>query len=165
MLSSLWFGQGPCHTSIACTGNPYCNFAVGRTKPKLAELTAFLDARYGARIDGLRLHLDGCPHACGQHWVGDIGVQGTTTRRDGARVEAYDIYLRGALGGEAAVGKAVLRKVPDPELEAHLARLLDRWLAEREGAEPLGRWVAGRSDEELKTILRGEAATTEEERR
>ncbi len=45
-------------------------------------------------IADLRLHLDGCPHACAQHWVGDLGFQGTTAR-DEATAQAYDIFARG----------------------------------------------------------------------
>ena len=55
--------------------------------------------RFGDDVAGLRLHLDGCPHACAQHWVGDLGFQGTTARdEDGKRRQAYDIFLRGGLG-------------------------------------------------------------------
>ena len=47
--------------------------------------------------DSLRMHLDGCPHACAQHWVGDLGFQGTTVRdAEGKRQQAYDVYLAGA---------------------------------------------------------------------
>ena len=38
--------------------------------------------------DGLRLHLDGCPHACAQHWVGDLGFQGTTVRDENGKRRA-----------------------------------------------------------------------------
>ena len=34
--------------------------------------------RSATQIAELRLHLDGCPHACAQHWVGDLGFQATT---------------------------------------------------------------------------------------
>ena len=85
--------------SIACTGEPHCNFSVTETKTRLGALLEGLEARFGEEIAELRLHLDGCPHACAQHWVGDIGLQGTTVRdAEGRRHEAYDIFLRGALG-------------------------------------------------------------------
>ena len=66
--------------AIGCTGEPHCNYAVAETKTRLGRLIEGLEDRFGDEISGLRLHLDGCPHACGQHWVGDLGFQGTTSR-------------------------------------------------------------------------------------
>src|SRR5581483_8850655 len=55
--------------AIACTGEPHCNFSVTETKSRMDGLVQLLEERFprGA-LDGLRLHLDGCPHACAQHW-------------------------------------------------------------------------------------------------
>ena len=66
--------------SIGCTGEPHCNFSVTETKTRLAALVEGLEARFGDDVADLKLHLDGCPHACAQHWVGDIGFQGSTVR-------------------------------------------------------------------------------------
>src|SRR5262249_58890860 len=68
--------------SIGCTGEPHCNFSVTETKTRLGRLVDHLEERYGEAVSELRLHLDGCPHACAQHWVGDLGFQGTTARDD-----------------------------------------------------------------------------------
>ena len=86
--------------SIACTGEPHCNFSVGETKQRLRDLVdAPRDDVRRATIAELRLHLDGCPHACAQHWVGDLGFQATTGKDDdGNRISAYDIFVRGSLG-------------------------------------------------------------------
>src|SRR5919204_423872 len=52
--------------SIACTGEPHCNFSVTETKSRLGELIERLEERFGADIAPLRLQLDGCPHSRGQ---------------------------------------------------------------------------------------------------
>src|SRR6185312_13111676 len=52
--------------SIACTGEPHCNFSVAETKTRLDRLIEGLEERFHTQIAGLRLHLDGCPHACAQ---------------------------------------------------------------------------------------------------
>lgn len=70
--------------SIACTGEPHCNFSVTETKGRLDRLIR-LEERFGTRIAELRLNLDGCPHACAQHSVGDLGFQGTTGRDEEGR--------------------------------------------------------------------------------
>ena len=91
--------------AVACTGEPHCNFSVTETKSRMDGLVQLLEERFGKDADGLRLNLDGCPHACAHHWVGEIGFQGTTVRdEDGKRRQAYDIYLRGSLDRPAAIG-------------------------------------------------------------
>jgi len=70
-------------SSIACIGDTHCNYSVVSTKPKLAAIIERLVSEFGDRTGGLKVNLDGCPHACGQHWTGDIGLQGTTARPEG----------------------------------------------------------------------------------
>src|SRR5258705_696690 len=98
--------------SIACTGEPHCNFSVGETKDRLRELVKHLETTFGDQIAELRLHLDGCPHACAQHWVGDLGFQATTGKdADGNRIGAYDIFTRGSLGPVPQIGRALFPRV------------------------------------------------------
>ena len=118
--------------SIACTGEPHCNFSVTETKSRLGSLVEQLEERFGDQVAELRLHLDGCPHACAQHWVGDLGFQGTTLRDDGGvRRQAYDIFVRGGLGPGAEIGRPVFRRVPTDELDAAVVGLVQGWIDER----------------------------------
>ena len=72
------------------------------------------------------------PHSCAQHWVGDLGFQGTTARDDGGvRRQAYDIFVRGSLGPGAAIGRPLFRRVPTDELDAAVVGLVQGWLDER----------------------------------
>ena len=155
--------------SIACTGEPHCNFAVAETKTRLATLIEHLEGRFGDTVSELRLHLDGCPHACGQHWVGDLGFQGTTVRDDeGKRRQAYDVLLRGALGPVAAIGRPVFRRVPTEELNETVERLIVAWLDNRGPTETFRAYCDRTSDDELGALIGREAArsrrgeTTEE---
>ena len=96
-------------SSIGCIGDPHCNYAVTPTKTKLATIIERLVNQFGEQVGGLKLNLDGCPHACAQHWTGDIGLQGTTSRGPaGEPIEAFDIILRGGLGKDAAIGKPIV---------------------------------------------------------
>jgi len=141
--------------SIGCTGNPYCNFAVGDTKPRLVKLVDHLERRFGEAIADLRLHLDGCPHACGQHFIGDIGFQGTTKRGEDGKIQAYDIFLRGGVGRNAAIGKPVLRRVSTEDLDVYVERLVAAYLENRRDGESLQAFCASREDEELVAIMAG----------
>jgi ferredoxin-nitrite reductase len=146
-------------SAIACTGEPHCNFSVTETKPRMDRLVQHLEERFGEDISGLRLHLDGCPHACAQHWVGDLGFQGTTVRDEaGKRRQAYDVYLRGGLGPQAAIARPVFRRVPTEELEETVDRLVASWLAMRGEGEDFRAFSDRMSDEELGILVGREPA-------
>jgi sulfite reductase (ferredoxin) len=149
--------------SIACTGEPHCNFSVTETKTRLGALIDRLEARFGEAIAGLRLNLDGCPHACAHHWVGDIGFQGTTARDDeGKRRQAYDVFLRGGLGPQSAIGRPIFRRVPSEELDGVVEGLLQGWLDGRRDGETFRDFCDRASDDELGLLAGHEPARTRE---
>jgi sulfite reductase beta subunit-like hemoprotein len=150
-------------TSIACTGEPHCNFSVTETKTRLDALVQHLEGRFGEDVAGLKLHLDGCPHACAHHWVADIGFQGTTVRDEqGRRQQAYDVFLRGGLGRRAAIARPVFRRVPTEELDDTVDRLISGWLTERKDGENFRAFCDRTSDEELGTLVGREPARSRE---
>ena len=147
--------------SIACTGEPHCNFSVAETKTRLDGLIQALEARFGTEIADLRLHLDGCPHACAQHWVGDLGFQGTTARDEGGvRRQAYDIFVRGGLGPEPAIGRSLFRRVPTDELDLAVGGLVAGWLGRRAPGESFTSFTRRTGDEELGELAGLEPART-----
>jgi ferredoxin-nitrite reductase len=151
-------------SSIACTGEPHCNFSVAETKTRLDDLIVHLETRFGgAALAGLRMHLDGCPHACAQHWVGDLGFQGTTARdEEGRRRQAYDIFLRGGLGPDAAIARPVFRRVPAEELAAAVEGLVGGWLSERLPDEGFRAFSDRLSNDELGALAGLEPARAKE---
>jgi len=146
--------------AIACTGEPHCNFSVTETKTRMDGLVQLLEDTFPReQILGLRLHLDGCPHACAQHWVGDIGFQGTTVRdEEGRRHQAYDIYLRGSLDRPAAIARPVFRRVPTEELDAAVVGLVSGWVAGRDEGETFRSFCDRTSDDELAQLAGREAS-------
>ncbi len=149
-------------SAIACTGEPFCNYAVAETKHKLAGIVRHLEGVFGDRVGGLRLNLDGCPNACAHHWIGDIGLQGTTLRErgpEGERLRGYDLFLRGGLGRDAAIGRPVFRRVPSGDVEQVLERLLHAYFDRRREGERIQEFFTRHSDEELVALgLAQEAA-------
>jgi sulfite reductase beta subunit-like hemoprotein len=150
--------------SIGCTGEPHCNFSVGETKQRLGRLVDHLEGVFGERIADLRLHLDGCPHACAQHWVGDLGFQGTTGKdADGRRLPAYDIFVRGSLGPDSAIARPVFRRVASDGLEAAVEGLIQGWLDGRRNEESFTEFQRRLSDEELGVLAQLEPARSRRE--
>ena len=144
--------------AVACTGEPHCNFSVTETKSRMDGLVQLLEERFGKDADGLRLNLDGCPHACAHHWVGEIGFQGTTVRdEEGKRRQAYDVYLRGSLDRPAAIGRPVFKRVPTEELDETVVGLVGGWVAQRGLGESFREFADRTSDEDL-GLLAGRAA-------
>ena len=149
--------------SLACTGEPHCNFSVTETKTRADALIQALEQRFGGDIAGLRLHLDGCPHACAQHWVGDLGFQGTTVRDEqGKRRQAYDVFLRGGLGAGAAIARPVFRRVPTEELDTAVEGLVAGWLAARGDGESFRAFCDRSTDDELGALAGREPARARE---
>ncbi|MHB8380728.1 MAG: nitrite/sulfite reductase [Candidatus Binataceae bacterium] len=147
-------------SSIGCIGDPHCNYAVTPTKTKLATIIERLVTDFGNDVAGLKLNLDGCPHACAQHWTGDIGLQGTTARGpNGEPLEAFDIILRGGLGRDAAIGKPLLRRVPSAKVEDYVSRLFAGYLAHRTDGESFTHFCVRTNDADLTTIAQGSNQT------
>jgi sulfite reductase beta subunit-like hemoprotein len=143
-------------SSIGCIGDPHCNYAVTPTKEKLATVIERLVSQFGDEVAGLKVNLDGCPHACAQHWTGDIGLQGTTGRGPkGEPLEAFDVILRGGLGRDAAIGKPLLRRVPSANIEETVARLFAGYLANRLPGESFSKFCVRTPDEALVSIGNG----------
>lgn len=145
-------------TSLGCTGSPLCNYAVAETKVKLDEIVQHLEATFGNDAEGIVVNVDGCPHACAQHWVADIGLQGSTLRERGTageKLEAYEIYLRGSLGDDAAIGRPVVRRVPAEQAKYCVERLVRAYLREREPGECFKQFADRKTDAELIAIATG----------
>ncbi|HSS47515.1 MAG TPA: nitrite/sulfite reductase, partial [Thermoanaerobaculia bacterium] len=148
--------------AIACTGDPFCNFTVAETKGKLNEIVEHLEHVFGDEAAGLRLNLDGCPHACAHHWIGDIGLQGTTLRErgpNGERLEGYDLFLRGGLGAGAAIGRPVLQRVPGEDVHLVIERLFRAYLDGRDEGERIQSFFTRHADEELIALGAGTQST------
>lgn len=144
-------------SSIGCIGDPHCNYAVTPTKEKLATVIERLVEHFGDAVSGLKVNLDGCPHACAQHWTGDIGLQGTTGRGvQGEPLEAFDVILRGGLGRDAGIGKPLLRRVPSAQVEDTVVRLFAGYLAQRKAGESFTQFCVRTPDAAL--IALGSAA-------
>jgi sulfite reductase (ferredoxin) len=165
-LVQIGFALGVNHVraaGIACTGEPHCNFSVTETKTRLARLIERLEARFGADVAELRLQLDGCPHSCAQHWVADLGFQGTTARDDEGRPrQAYDVFVRGGLGPDAAIGRPLFRRILSEELDEAVEGLIGGWLEEREAGESFATFTRRLSDEDLGRLAGVEPARRRE---
>jgi len=139
--------------AVSCTGSEFCNLAITETKARLREIVGHLESEM-EWDDAIRIHLNGCPNSCGQHHIGDIGLQGCLARLNtGEQVEAYDVCLGGRLGADAKFVRPISRKVPADKVKFALANLLRAYRKQRSDGETFGKFVDGHSDEELAAML------------
>jgi ferredoxin-nitrite reductase len=118
--------------AVSCTGNHYCSFALIPTKTTAQEVLEELERRVELP-HAVRMHWTGCPNACGQPYMGQIGLMGAKARHGGQMVEAAKIFLGGDMGADPRLAELHDKGVP----LSQLPDVLEALLLERFGAKPL----------------------------
>jgi len=141
--------------TVACTGTEFCKLALTETKGFARRLVETLEARLPGFDEHVRVHVTGCPNACGQHWIADIGIEGKKLKVDGALVDAYYFCVGGAVGRHAAPARPIGYRVEAAEVPAAIERLLRRYLDDRRPGENFRQFCARHTDGELRAFLAG----------
>ena len=115
--------------AVSCTGNRYCSFALIPTKTTAQTVVEELERRLELPHP-VRSHWTGCPNACGQPYMGEIGLMGAKARHEGQMVEAAKIFLGGDMGSDPRLAELHDKGVP----LSQLADVLEALLVERFGA-------------------------------
>ncbi len=115
--------------AVSCTGNRYCSFALIPTKTTAEAVVEELEQRLELPHP-VRTHWTGCPNACGQPYMGEIGLMGAKARHEGQMVEAAKVFLGGSMGAEPALAALHDKGVP----LSQLADALEAVLIEHHGA-------------------------------
>ncbi|RNA67456.1 nitrite/sulfite reductase [Alteribacter keqinensis] len=135
--------------SVSCTGIEYCNLALVETKERMKQIANYLDENLSIDVP-VRIHMVGCPNACGQRQIADIGLQGIKMKnKDKQLVEAFEIYVGGRLSEAAQFNKKLKGKIEAHHLNDVLLELLKHFKStkidgedfydfyERTGVDPL----------------------------
>ncbi len=139
--------------AVSCTGNEFCNLAITETKARLRDIVAYLESEM-LWDEPIRIHLNGCPNSCGQHHIGDIGLQGCLARLNtGEQVEAYDVCLGGRLGADAKFVRSISRKVPADKVKYALENVLQAYRLHRTEGETFGKFVDRHTNDALAEFL------------
>jgi len=124
--------------AVSCTGNRSCSFALIPTKTTAQSVVEELDRRLELPYP-VRTHWTGCPNACGQPYMGEIGLMGAKARAGGLMVEAAKVFLGGSMGAEPKLAELHDKGVPLSELADALEKLLvERFGARRRTAASAG---------------------------
>ena len=139
---------------ISCTGMEFCKLAIVETKERAAELIEHLERRVGDVAGSLRINLNGCPNACAQYQIADIGLQGGIARLpDGGRVQGFIVHIGGRLGSDAGFGRRVSSKaLPAEDAKYAVERLVRAYAAERPADGTFAVWASEQSDRRLAAL-------------
>jgi ferredoxin-nitrite reductase len=109
---------------VSCVGNDYCNLAVIETKSRAVETAKRVEAMIGTEMKPITMHWSGCPAACGNHLVADVGLLGKKIKIQGEVVEAVDVFVGGRSGPNPKPAIKLLEDVPCDTLPEVLSGIL-----------------------------------------
>lgn len=140
---------------LSCTGSQYCKLAVTETKEFSIRLARQLEARLPGFTSALRVNIAGCPNACGQHFIADIGLQGVqvSAGEGDATTDGFDFFVGGGLGAHAAFSHRLGYRAKAADVPDALQRLLLGYLASRDEGERFHAWSARVGDEHVRAVL------------
>ncbi len=117
---------------IACPGGDFCSLANAKSIPVAEAIQRrFDDLDYLHDIGELDLNISGCMNSCGHHHIGHIGILGVDKQGE----EFYQISIGGAQGADASLGKVIGPAVAQDQVPDMIEKLIEIYLAEREGEE------------------------------
>lgn len=117
---------------VACVGTTQCNLAVGDTPNAYRRLCAALaaDQAWWRQIGPLKIHMNGCPNSCAQHWIADLGLRGMRKELPQGSEEGFQICVGGGLDGAGHIAMP-LCEVALTELVPTVRRILQIYLDHR----------------------------------
>lgn len=121
---------------ICCPGLDYCALANASSIPlATALLDRFQDLDELFELGDVQIKMSGCINACGHHHIGHIGILGVNKRGQ----EYYQIAIGGSAGStdddEASVGHILGASVPHDAVVEAVEKIMDCYLAHRQGRE------------------------------
>jgi sulfite reductase beta subunit-like hemoprotein len=136
---------------VSCPGTDYCSLAITKSmgvasliREHLESATTRQDGRdVVAELGRFEIKISGCPNACGQHQIGDIGMTGLmVTGKDGVERPHYSLRVGGGCGENARVGARISGRIPEEQTPAVVAAIARHYLALRGADESFRDFVA-----------------------
>jgi ferredoxin-nitrite reductase len=135
--------------AVACTGKWGCKLALAYTKQDALSIVRHLEEKFTLDTP-INIHLTGCPNSCAQHYIGDIGLVGTTAPDGG---EGYNIVLGGGSDQDQRLARALCGPVAASDVTALLEHVVGHYLNAREPCQTFHSFIGALSDEALGTLI------------
>ncbi|MEP7273194.1 MAG: nitrite/sulfite reductase [Acidobacteriota bacterium] len=140
--------------TVACTGKQFCKLAVVETKDRAAEVVNYLEETLPGFNSDVRISVTGCINSCAQYQICDIGLVGVIGQVSGIETEFFQIHLGGHLGGSAAFGRKLSRRVKVDEAKFYLERVIRAFQHTRREDETFSQFVWRLDRTELEVLDR-----------
>ena len=88
---------------VSCPGAYSCNLALTKSMNLGAALAESVKKHSDPLVRKLKINISGCPNACGQHWIGDLGFYGNARKINGQEVPYYLMLLGGGSDGTGVI--------------------------------------------------------------
>ncbi|MDR2166044.1 MAG: sulfurtransferase TusA family protein [Zoogloeaceae bacterium] len=134
---------------VVCTGAATCQ--LGITVPRGAQLAiekalaAAPDLDLDA-IQGLRIHMSGCPNSCGKHEIADLGFFGKASRNKGILYPAYNVFVGARIGDGVTRFAWKVGEVAAFHLPRFVVEVLRTWIPLRPGHAGFADWIDAGGD-------------------
>jgi sulfite reductase beta subunit-like hemoprotein len=126
-------GAGRVADITSCPGADTCRLAFTASR----GLARALKARLDGVPEELSIKISGCPNACGQHHVADVGFFGVAARSGDAELPSYTMLV----GGSATRFAIPIGRVPARQAPAAFRAVTDLYVRERRPDEAFGEFV------------------------
>jgi sulfite reductase beta subunit-like hemoprotein len=146
------YGANRILSVVGCPGADTCNLAITHSHRLALELHRRLkempEIVMAEDLKDISIKVSGCPNACGQHHIADIGFYGSANRVDGKMAPYYTLLLGGGIGPGKAIFGTPVAKVPAKNVPDVVLRLIQLYRENRKDGESFSEWVK-RSQEEM----------------
>lgn len=148
-------GVGEIEDITTCPGAYSCNLGLTKSMNLGAALQELVREYTDPVVRRLSIKASGCPNACGQHWIADIGFYGNSRKVDGREIPYYQMLLggghdeQGILRFGLAVQSIAARLAP-----VAVRRVLDHYVANRLEGETFRDYVLRHKVEFFRDLTR-----------
>lgn len=137
-IDLVYLGAETFEDITACPGADTCRLGITSAKGLATRLEDNMKNGLGEFKElakDLNIKISGCPNACAQHVVANIGFQGAATTKDGRTVPSELVFVGGSLlGKDTRLGEPLI-KVPTRNAPLVVKKLLELYREEKRGEE------------------------------
>jgi len=147
--------SGICNIT-SCPGTSVCSLGITSSRGLSSELARMLEEKhYGddEALGKLRIKVSGCPDACGQHHLADIGLYGCALRSESRLYPAYQLLVGGEVTEEGTRLARPVMKIPARAVPEAVARLIEHYRSQRGDSETFSEFVDRIGLESLRGLL------------
>ena len=149
-------GAGTIVDIATCPGTDTCKLGISSSRGLAAELRNRLAEKsfeLDESVQNLHIKISGCFNSCGQHHVADLGFYGVSRKMAGYAVPHFQVVLGGEWEHNGGYYGLPVMAVPSKNIPEVVARLTDRYAANRKHGERFKEFIKRMGKVEIKRML------------